>query len=278
MFKKCSACAELKTLDCFANAKAASDGKQWKCKDCQKLYRQINRQHISKQQKDYRNNNQTDISLKRKLYIIKNKETITAKNIEYYTINKIQISEKQKLYRLSNPEKIKEIENKSKQKHRINRLEKQKIYRLNNKEKIREYRQRPEVIARRKANRLKNKDKINANKKYQEKLKRNTDPSYKLIINQRTRINQVLKRYKTKKTLDLLGCSPQFLREHIEKQFTEGMNWDNYGKYGWHIDHIKPCASFDLTDIEQQKICFHYTNLQPLWAEENLRKSNKIYA
>jgi hypothetical protein len=56
--------------------------------------------------------------------------------------------------------------------------------------------------------------------------------------------------------------------------FTEGMSWDNYGE--WHIDHILPCSSFDLADIEQQKICFNYKNLQPLWAEDNLRKGAKI--
>ncbi len=65
-------------------------------------------------------------------------------------------------------------------------------------------------------------------------------------------------------------------REHLEKQFKEGMTWENHGLYGWHIDHIIPCASFDLTDLEQQKKCFHYTNLQPLWAKENLIKGVKI--
>jgi desulfoferrodoxin (superoxide reductase-like protein) len=62
----------------------------------------------------------------------------------------------------------------------------------------------------------------------------------------------------------------------LEKQFKLGMNWDNYGRSGWHIDHIKPCASFDLTKKEEQLKCFHYTNLQPLWARENLIKSDKI--
>jgi hypothetical protein len=54
------------------------------------------------------------------------------------------------------------------------------------------------------------------------------------------------------------------------------MSWGNYGLHGWHVDHIIPCASFDLTDPEQQRQCFHYTNLQPLWAEDNLRKSDKL--
>ena len=73
----------------------------------------------------------------------------------------------------------------------------------------------------------------------------------------------------------LLGCSIEVARFHLECQFTKGMSWDNYGYNGWHIDHIRPCASFDLTDSEQQKQCFHYTNLQPLWAEDNLKKGDK---
>lgn len=70
----------------------------------------------------------------------------------------------------------------------------------------------------------------------------------------------------------LLGCDWATLVAHLERQFTDGMSWDNYSE--WHIDHIRPCASFDLTDPAQQCECFHYTNLQPLWAEDNLRKSD----
>ena len=72
-----------------------------------------------------------------------------------------------------------------------------------------------------------------------------------------------------------LGCTTKELMVHLEKQFQPGMSWDNHGFRGWHIDHIRPCNSFDLTDEEQVRKCFHYTNLQPLWAEENMRKSNK---
>ena len=79
-----------------------------------------------------------------------------------------------------------------------------------------------------------------------------------------------------KEIQELVGCSMDQLKEHLERQFTEGMTWDNYGFYGWHIDHIIPCVSFDLTDIEQQKKCFHYTNLQPLWAKDNLSKGSRV--
>lgn len=68
----------------------------------------------------------------------------------------------------------------------------------------------------------------------------------------------------------LVGCTISELRAHLEQQFKDGMTWENYGD--WHIDHIKPCAAFNLTDPKQQRECFHYTNLQPLWAVDNFRK------
>lgn len=77
---------------------------------------------------------------------------------------------------------------------------------------------------------------------------------------------------KSSSTFDLVGCTVPELITHIESQFEAGMGWEN--REQWHIDHIRPCASFDLTDPEQQKECFHYNNLQPLWAEENIRKSD----
>ena len=78
---------------------------------------------------------------------------------------------------------------------------------------------------------------------------------------------------KSKRTLELAGCRIDELWKHLEKQFKDGMTRQNQGE--WHIDHIKPCSLFDLTDPEQQKECFNYKNLQPLWAEENLRKGAK---
>jgi len=102
-------------------------------------------------------------------------------------------------------------------------------------------------------------------------------PQNKLAEAQRRRINKALRGIsKSKKTLEILGCSFNELVDHLESQFQVGMNWDNYGYRGWHVDHIKPCASFDLSDPSQQEECFHYTNLQPLWAEDNLKKRNKI--
>ena len=74
---------------------------------------------------------------------------------------------------------------------------------------------------------------------------------------------------------EIIGCSISELKKHLEAQFQPGMTWENRGNTGWHIDHIKPKSSFDLSDPEQQKACFHYTNLQPLWEADNLKKGAK---
>ena len=79
---------------------------------------------------------------------------------------------------------------------------------------------------------------------------------------------------KSAKTEELIGCTFEEFRVHIEKQFHDKMTWDNYGE--WHVDHIIPCAVFDLLQPTQQLLCFHYSNLQPLWGEENLSKNNSV--
>ena len=126
--------------------------------------------------------------------------------------------------------------------------------------------------------RLKNPNvKFNRNKvaAVRDKIRRSSDPGYRIKKTMRTRIWHALKgTYKSNTTEKLIGCSFEDLKIYIEKKFTDGMNWENYGK--WHIDHIIPCASFDLTKLEEQCKCFHYTNLQPLWAKDNIKKSNII--
>ncbi len=88
------------------------------------------------------------------------------------------------------------------------------------------------------------------------------------------RIYQALRgNSKSLSTMELIGCSISKLKHHLESKFKKGMSWKNYGK--WHVDHIKPCCRFDLSKPEEQRKCFHYTNLQPLWAKDNLEKSDK---
>lgn len=105
--------------------------------------------------------------------------------------------------------------------------------------------------------------------------KRRLRPYEKIAAAMRTRITECIKKgYKSEKTEKLLGMTMKELKKYLEEQFKEGMSWKNYGE--WHIDHIKPLASFDLVKPKEQKKAFHYTNLQPLWAKENLQKYSKI--
>ena len=91
----------------------------------------------------------------------------------------------------------------------------------------------------------------------------------------RARMYSALKgEHKSLSTMMLIGCEIDYLMFHIQKQFQSGMSWDNYGL--WHIDHKLPCASFDFSTASEQHKCFHYSNLQPLWAKDNFCKGNKI--
>lgn len=108
-------------------------------------------------------------------------------------------------------------------------------------------------------------------------IKKTKDPSFRMAARLRNRIRKILKHKninKIDKSFKLIGCSREDLKIYLESKFKDGMSWENYNK--WHIDHIIPCSSFDLTKEEEQRKCFHYTNLQPLWASDNIRKSNKI--
>lgn len=102
-----------------------------------------------------------------------------------------------------------------------------------------------------------------------------TDIPYRLTVNFRNRLRSFISTSNSKKSLEYLGCSPSELRTHIESKFSGVMSWENYGKY-WHIDHVEPCAAFDLTKESHRERCFHYTNLQPLEAIKNLRKNKRI--
>lgn len=105
-----------------------------------------------------------------------------------------------------------------------------------------------------------------------------TDLYFKLKIYLRTRLYIALKsKAKRGSAVRDLGCSIEFLKQHLESQFQPGMTWENHSPTGWHIDHKRPLDSFDLTNPMQLKAACHYTNLQPLWAKENFSKSNKYY-
>tara|TARA_R110002033_G_scaffold115159_1_gene159867 strand:- start:38 stop:727 length:690 start_codon:yes stop_codon:yes gene_type:complete len=185
---------------------------------------------------EYYLNNKEILKVKRREYIKRNKEKLKYKTKKYYEANKKKIRESHKKYQEANKEKIKE---------------KAKQYAEANKEKIKE-----DV------------------RKYQ-KQRRNQDSLFRMSGNLRSRTKEAFKRKgykKTSQTQELLGVDWEVCKAHIERQFTKGMNWSNYGQ--WHIDHYIPLASAK-NEKELIKLCY-YRNLQPLWATDNRSKSDKI--
>lgn len=154
-------------------------------------------------------------------------------------------------------------------------------YRKNKIEKVKEWRNKNKEQAddtTKKWNE-ENKERVKKNKLTWKQKEYQENPKYKLACVLRARFHQALAKAlvnKQNSIMELIGCSIDHLKEHIEKQFVEGMNWENWSFYGWHIDHIRPIASFDLSDPAQVKECFHYSNLQPLWAKDNLSKGDKF--
>ena len=189
-------------------------------------------------QKNYRNNNKVKNKKYQKKYRQINKDSLKIKAKTYRINNKKIIGNRNKKYYQKNKEKI---------------LHYNKKWRRLHKDYIKNYK----------------------NNAYLKKYKNNIE--YRILSALRSRIRIAMKNgKKCKRTEQLLGCSLKFFREYLESKFDNKMSWSNYGLRGWHIDHVKPCSGFNLTDPQQQKLCFHYTNLQPLWAIDNLKKSNKL--
>ena len=181
-------------------------------------------------------------------------------------------------YRLSNVEKIKERKKTFFQKNKQIILEKKQLWRKNNpeqyKKQTKDYWNKVKVVQTKKKKVWINNNREKYNDYWNNRKKE--EPEFKLLTGMRSRLSGYLKKLnitKTNKTFDIVGCTPELLKEHLEKQFTDGMTWENRSK--WHIDHIVPLSSAKTED-ELYKLC-HYTNLQPLWAEDNLRKSNKVF-
>lgn len=103
------------------------------------------------------------------------------------------------------------------------------------------------------------------------------DMFFKIKSNLSSRLSDLIQnRNASQRTIELLGCDKDTLLHHLESQFTEGMTWKNYGLKGWHVDHIIPISSYDLTNEDEVKKACYYTNLQPLWWQDNLEKKDKI--
>lgn len=232
--KTCNKCNIEKELTEFNKSKQNKDGYRNTCTKCRI---EINKEWINKNKnkvKEYKEKWLYNNKEYRKNYYQNNKEIITIKNKKWVNKNKDKVKENKKNYYQNNKNKWKNI--------------------IRTKEQI-ELRNKTISIW--------------------TKNKKKTDPLFKLKCNIRTNIGGAIKRQgytKKTKTFQLLGCTYEEFKEHLEKQFTKGMTWDNYGK--WHLDHIYPVS---LAKDEEELIRLnHYTNFQPLWAIDNHKKSNKI--
>ena len=206
-------------------------------------------------------------------YYLKHREKEIDYSKRYNKKHNKKVQKYMEIYRKINKKKLLKTDRRYKKIHRkeiikyrkLNRQmlnEINRIYYLKNKQKIAKYGKKWKQL---------NKEKLN--KRYINRLK--TDINLKIRKYLQTRIWSALRGiHKSVRTMELIGCTIEQLRRHLKKQFKPGMSWSNYGK--WHVDHIIPCASFDLSKSEEQRKCFHYTNLQPLWAEENIIKSDKL--
>jgi len=203
---------------------------------------------------------------------VSNKEKIKIQNRKYYLKNRKRIIKNSSLYKKNNPQKNSSYSLKSYYKNKGNE-EKLKSTRLYQKQYDEKNSNRKKTYKREYDLKNKSKNQIKENKR--RKKRRILDVNFKIKTYLSSRLSIVLKKNKkSDRTIVLLGCSISDLKKHLESKFTDGMSLDNYGK--WHIDHIVPCKIFDLSNKEAQKICFHYTNLQPLWGIDNIKKSSKV--
>ncbi len=204
-------------------------------------------------------------------------EALERKTPEAIAERKRITAEKAKANYLANKEKLKPYYARRYQENKADHYEKQKAYRANSegwKQYDKDYK---------KVWRSKNRHKANAYIKayktlYPERYKASRrkserQPRQRLVRSLRRRLREFF-HGRVGGCMGLCGCTREHLMQHIEAQFTKRMNWNNYG--AWHVDHIMPCASFDLSDSVQRAACFNWLNLRPLWAEKNVAKGDNI--
>lgn len=180
----------------------------------------------------------------------RDKEASRQKERAWYQRNALRLREQKKNWASANRDKVNSYKRKCRSRNLIAYQLRERLYRVTAKEQI--------------TKRMRD---------YSRKRKQ-SDIQYRISCNLRTRLAQAVRRgFKAGSAVRLLGCSIQEFKIYFERKFTEGMTWDNYGE--WHIDHIKPLSKFDLSDKEQIKKACHFSNLQPLWATDNLHKYNR---
>jgi hypothetical protein len=286
--KICKICKEekLATTDYFY-------GRENYCRLCQKERRRKkyieNSEILKEKSRNYTKNNKEKISIYKKEYYIKNKERERENDKIYYENNKEKILQQKREYYHNNIDKIKEHNRHYYNKNKSVLNQKCKIYRQNNKKSIAEKKQIYNVVNKKiisdkyKVYYLKNRDRLLFNDRIYKGLRttkdrrnirsqqrRKEDVFFKLINNFSISFRSFLKNNKIKLTKNFNFNKYQLIN-HIESQFVEGMNWENYGTE-WHIDHKRPISSFNILNICK---AWELKNLQPLWADLNCSKQNE---
>jgi hypothetical protein len=239
--KLCKKCQIEKSIEQYGDNKNNSDGKSIYCKDCEKIrskeYREKYRDRVNLSSKNWRKNNPENYKKTIQNYLEKNPNMIS--------------KERLKVYRQD--EKFREKNNTKRREYYKNNLEKERL-------RTKEYYHLNKEILRRKSDEWK-------------KNKMREDGFYRMKKNLRDRIRlYLIDESKSKRTKDIVGLDKTEFKDYIQSKFSEGMTWENYGK--WHLDHITPLCL--AKDNNEALLLNHYTNLQPLWAEDNLRKNRKI--
>lgn len=237
--KRCKHCGELKP---FAEFQKAGGGKwhQPYCKSCD-----------AKRKKKHRSENYEKIKKKGEEYYARNKEMLSARG-----------KEERRIASANRPKRVFKRMPEGEKKRR--KSDQNKAYREANREKVK--------LAKRQYY-----ERVGLEKAKQRQKQKSQNIEFRILKRLRGRIYVALKRgIKSATTRELLGCSIDEFKSYFEVQFAEGMTWEKYMEGAIHIDHIIPCIKFDLTKEEEQRKCFHYTNLQPLWAVDNLKKATKI--
>lgn len=271
MTKLCGKCKEIKPKSAFGKNKVGKDKLQSYCKSCKKQWYALNFDRLTIEAAAKYKNNSEEILLKRKIYRDANREKIRKQARDQYHNNK---GTEKGLIRENN---AKEYAHKNRDKHRTYAKEryaenresyklKSRIYAENNKDKNKKT---SKIYVQ------KNKFKINLYKKIWHNNRLKKDELYYLTNRIRNCISKALRKSdfkKNSKTAEILGCTFEDFKLHIEEQFANGMNWSNHGK--WHYDHIIPISS--AKNEEEIIKLNHYTNFQPLWAEDNLSKGDNL--
>lgn len=273
MVKICNTCKQEKELTEFYKRYRENQNKYIfsnKCKECDKEINKKYRESVigkiirKTYQEKYNKSEAKKMSSKR--YAKSEKGRMI--NKEYQQLDKCK--EWHKEYRQSERGKL--VHARSKKKHR----ETEKYRKT-----MQKYNQLQSVKDRSNAYKRTAQGRIVANERV--KNKKQNDINYKMKLILSKAVCSAIKYYSKKgieskrlKTMQLIGCSIEKVKDHLESQFTTDMTWRNHGKYGWHVDHRKPCSLFDLSKEAEQKKCFNFRNLQPMWWIDNIKKSNKF--